>query len=128
MRGFIQHNPVHRVVLKPAERGRTLSAAQPSAAVAAPAGSGSTAPAVPDGMVYADFDPLLLQQKQDKPMLEFTSFDAALDEFYSKARASIGTNSMRCQSLHNLRQSNDGLQYGWNLRCIRATLSKDKGA
>ena len=36
--------------------------------------------------MYDDFDPLLLEQKKHEKVLEFDSFDAALDEFYSKVR------------------------------------------
>jgi hypothetical protein len=38
----------------------------------------------PEGWMYADFDPLLLEQKLAARRLEFDTFDAALDEFYSK--------------------------------------------
>jgi hypothetical protein len=34
--------------------------------------------------MYDDFNPLQLQQKAGQPALEFDTFDAALDEFYSK--------------------------------------------
>jgi hypothetical protein len=40
----------------------------------------------PGGWVYADFDPLLLEQKRGERMVELPTFDAALDEFYSKVR------------------------------------------
>jgi hypothetical protein len=53
------------------------------------------APQCPEGMMYDDFDPLLLQQKAALTVLEFATFDAALDEFYSKAR---------CMLLHLLLQ------------------------
>lgn len=49
-------------------------------------GGMSKNPQCPEGMVYEDFDPLLLDQKAALPFLEFTSFDAALDEFFSKVR------------------------------------------
>ena len=49
-------------------------------------GGKSSKPQCPEGMVYEDFDPLLLDQKAALPFLEFTSFDAALDEFFSKVR------------------------------------------
>lgn len=81
------------ILLKP-----SASAAGPAAAAAAAGGEGgraddgggnrsepaAAAPVCPPGMVYDDFDPLQLRQKADKPVLEFESFDAALDEFYSK--------------------------------------------
>lgn len=47
-------------------------------------GAAAEGPQCPPGMMYDDFDPLQLRQKADKPVLEFESFDAALDEFYSK--------------------------------------------
>ena len=47
-------------------------------------GTAAEGPQCPPGMLYDDFDPLQLRQKADKPVLEFESFDAALDEFYSK--------------------------------------------
>ena len=42
--------------------------------------------ALPPGTAYVDFDPLPLQQKAGRHVLEFETFDAALDEFFSKAR------------------------------------------
>lgn len=47
-------------------------------------GAKRKAPQCPEGMLYDDFDPLPLQQKAALPVLEFETFDAALDEFYSK--------------------------------------------
>ena len=52
-----------------------------------------TAKSLPEGMVYDDFDPLLLQQKGDKPLIEFETFDAALDEFYSKVQLRTTTSA-----------------------------------
>lgn len=37
-----------------------------------------------EGMVYEDFDPLLLKQNEAAQKLEFETYDAALDEFYAK--------------------------------------------
>lgn len=37
-----------------------------------------------EGMVYEDFDPLLLKQNEAAQKLEFETYDAALDEFYTK--------------------------------------------
>ena len=75
----------------------TCSAAAPAATAVSidstaakegePAAGGPSAVArdgCPEGWVYADFDPLLLQQKEGIRRLEFPSFDAALDEFFSK--------------------------------------------
>ena len=57
-------------------------------ASAAPADSKaqSARPECPEGWMYADFDPLLLEQKKGGRVLEFATFDAALDEFFSKVR------------------------------------------
>ena len=38
-----------------------------------------------EGVVYEDFDPLLLKQNEALQKLEFDTYDAALDEFYAKA-------------------------------------------
>ena len=48
-------------------------------------------PQCPAGMLFDDFDPLPLLQKASLPSLEFETFDAALDEFYSKARPPLPT-------------------------------------
>ena len=37
-----------------------------------------------EGVVYEDFDPLLLKQNEAAQKLEFETYDAALDEFYAK--------------------------------------------
>ena len=37
-----------------------------------------------EGVVYEDFDPLLLKQNEAAHKLEFETYDAALDEFYAK--------------------------------------------
>lgn len=37
-----------------------------------------------EGVVYEDFDPLLLKQNESLQKLEFDTYDAALDEFYAK--------------------------------------------
>lgn len=37
-----------------------------------------------EGVVYEDFDPLLLKQNEAQQKLEFETYDAALDEFYAK--------------------------------------------
>lgn len=37
-----------------------------------------------EGVVYEDFDPLLLKQNEAAHRLEFDTYDAALDEFYAK--------------------------------------------
>lgn len=39
-----------------------------------------------EGIVYEDFDPLLLKQNEALQQLEFETYDAALDEFYAKVR------------------------------------------
>jgi hypothetical protein len=60
------------------------------ASLAAPdsTGLGSTGkskvPECPEGYIYADYGPLLLQQKAEQRVIEFETFDAALDEYYSK--------------------------------------------
>lgn len=63
--------------------------AEPAAATAA---AGDAATALPPGKVYQDYHPLLLAQMQGPgdEVLTFSSFDAALDEFYSKVGALAG--------------------------------------
>lgn len=45
---------------------------------------------VPEGtekaaeVMYEEYDPLVLRQREASPVLEFPTFDDALDEFYSK--------------------------------------------
>ena len=41
-----------------------------------------------EGIVYEDFDPLLLKQNEGLQKLEFETYDAALDEFYAKVMLS----------------------------------------
>lgn len=41
-----------------------------------------------EGIVYEDFDPLLLKQNEGLQKLEFETYDAALDEFYAKVMPS----------------------------------------
>ena len=43
-----------------------------------------TAEGAAAAVLYEEYDPLVLLQRQGQPVLEFPSFDAALDEFYSK--------------------------------------------
>lgn len=52
---------------------------QLGAAVSAGAGGGEAVP-----RFYQDFHPLVLHQIRDAPMNKFPTFDAALDEFFSK--------------------------------------------
>lgn len=40
-----------------------------------------------EGIVYEDFDPLLLKQNEAAQKLEFETYDAALDEFFAKVLA-----------------------------------------
>ncbi len=37
-------------------------------------------------VIYEEYDPIVLRQRQGRPVLQFPTFDAALDEFYSKVR------------------------------------------
>lgn len=84
------------ILLKPAAAGGGGAATVAEAAAAGADGveagnrkeAAAEGPRCPPGMMYDDFDPLRLQQKADKSMLEFASFDAALDEFYSKVAPS----------------------------------------
>ena len=39
-----------------------------------------------EDVIYDSYDPLVLQQAAGQEMRRFESFDAALDEFYSKVR------------------------------------------
>lgn len=48
---------------------------------------GSSQPAHEDGLVYSEFEPLAWAQNAGRPVKEFPTFDAALDEFFSKVRA-----------------------------------------
>ena len=82
----------------PATNGAANGAATPAAGAAvdgaaAAGGAATAAPAAgatcPEGFIYADFDPLLLRQKAGQRHLEFGTFDAALDEFYSKVGPSM---------------------------------------
>jgi hypothetical protein len=41
-----------------------------------------------EGIVYEDFDPLLLKQNEGLQKLEFETYDAALDEFYARVMLS----------------------------------------
>ena len=41
-----------------------------------------------EGIVYEDFDPLLLKQNEGLQKLEFETYDSALDEFYAKVMLS----------------------------------------
>ena len=40
--------------------------------------------------VYQDFNPLKLKQSEGSKVIEFQTFDASLDEFYSKAGGPLG--------------------------------------
>lgn len=45
---------------------------------------GAAQPADEDGLVYSEFEPLPWAQNAGRPVKEFLTFDAALDEFFSK--------------------------------------------
>ncbi len=61
-----------------------------AAAAAAEAAKAAGQPAVEEDeadLVYDDYEPLQLLQQQGRPSRAFATFDAALDEFYSKVPA-----------------------------------------
>ncbi|EIE22903.1 hypothetical protein COCSUDRAFT_16391 [Coccomyxa subellipsoidea C-169] len=51
-----------------------------------PADGSEAASASGDCLVYDSFDPLILQQNSGQEVLRFPTYNAALDEFYAKAR------------------------------------------
>eukprot|EP00892_Ulva_mutabilis_P008831 jgi/Ulvmu1/631/UM010_0001.1 len=89
-RGFILLKPAVASAAKAREDAAAGAVADGGSAVEAGDAGGNrreqrkAGPVCPPGMMYDDFDPLQLRQKADKPVLEFDSFNAALDEFYSK--------------------------------------------
>lgn len=65
-------------------------------------GSKRGIPQCPEGYIYADFDPILLQQKAQEQFLEFETFDAALDEYYSKVLCLLMCTNLLMPSIQSL--------------------------
>ena len=61
-------------------------------------------PKLDDGLVYESYDPLLLKQNEAQELLPFSTFDAALDEFYAKVSHHAG-HMLRSAAGYRLRGS-----------------------
>lgn len=70
-----------------AGESRKQRAAAAAAAEAAKAAEAAAAPEDEADLVYDDYEPLQLVQQEGRPSRPFPTFDAALDEFYSKVSA-----------------------------------------
>lgn len=84
-----------------AGESRKQRAAAAAAAEAAKAAEAAAAPEDEADLVYDDYEPLQLLQQEGRPTRPFPTFDAALDEFYSKVSACHTTPACPSVTLHS---------------------------